>query len=524
MKNEKMSKQRIGKKRGWVKDIVLVGGVVVLALFFWRQIPSLQFGGEGGYYFAEPHFSGFDATNFFKKGNFFPLQEDLLAKILIRYLIGWFGSNVSGYMSFLLGWMVLTMVVMYGVAKEMSGSRLAAVFTMALFGLGHVGNFNMWASGGYQYFLQRAILMLPDLVALGFLARFLNTGRWRWGVAAVTGHWFTVFLGFYATWFLPVPVICLLVAAVLKWREGKGRVLGKLVMVALLILGNWWIIQGGPTTHNASEGNGIIGFLLKGKVETVARVTSQQLSVITLPEFWETGVGQVARRWWGLEWRRDKPIWQVEGLTWVLFVLGAGVVWKWKPEWRGLALAAFGGMVAMLAINVNMTSEVFRAFGTLRYYYFPWAMWSVFWGMVLSTLVFKGRKMAVVVFVGLGLWMGYNGYAIGKNFVYDEWMHTATHDSFAVMQYLSPELKSGPTRLYLTGPVGWYGLAFGWHFWGWADSVWSLDLPDLPALARDRVKPEEIWVFQFNYETRKLDDKTEEYRTELGQLEKGVKI
>lgn len=502
-------------------DLLLVAVVMGLTFIFWRHIPGLQFTGEGAFYFAPQYFKDYDIDRFFWLGNYLPLREDLLAKVLVNLMAGWFGPNVPYYMWFLLVWMIVTAGVMFWVAKKASGSRLAG-FLMAIFSsLGQIGNYNQYSSGGYQYFLQRGSLVIVLLVSVWFLLSFVKEGRWWAGLLSLVTWGVAIFLGFYASWFLPVMVIFPVVLAIQMWWGRWKECLYRAGLAVPMVVINWLMIRGSPTTNNVAEGGGIWGFFINVGAEKIARTVAQQMAVFTFPMFWEEWFRKTLFIWLGVRLVPDKPLWWAEVVAVVVFGVGMYLVWRWQPKWRGLEAATLVSLLAMLVIDIKMSLMVYTTFGSLRYFHYPFIMWAWFWGLVMAAGVKRGGKTAVVSLFVVGLWMGYNYSLIRRSVAEDAWMHRANGEALEIIKGMSDKLRTKPVRLYVVGPFGGYSIQFALMFYG-PGAMWNFEVPKIGELVKEKADPGEVYVVKFNYEKRVWEDATGVWRKELKEAEEAA--
>ncbi len=494
--------------------------LLLLNIWTWKHIPSLQFQGEGAFYFLE-----------FKcdLGPFFPVpavESERLARIIFHFLPQWFGDRMFLYMSFLFAVMLLMDLIIYLLTQVISKSKLVAFLTTLFCSLNYMGSFNMFSQGGYQWFVQRAILLPFVLLAFSLLVLHFRRGFWSYYIFSLLLYLFTIRMGFYGTMFLPLFIFYPLFYVISHIRE-RRRFLKTFWTFLPFLVGNLFIIRNDPNacTGPACVGNNFLTafFAFVSKIPDTLSGMTQQLSVMTLPLYWEKGLWKFLDIELGWQLSKNAQILLAQIIVTLLYFAAFLVIRKLRPDWKVLAWTSLLALVSMLIFNDYITWIPSRSFESLRFFYFPSTMLSLFWGLFFAAILFQRKLLLkIVCLILLLLWTGYNINTIQRAVKEDAWRHKANKEILETIKQKSPILKEKPYLLFFPGSLntfGGYGLHFAQRFYGHPDSRFDFHAPNLAKLAKEGVSPETIYVFRFDHQTRTIIDETESSRLLLKQLE-----
>lgn len=501
------------------KDILIVLIVLSIGFFFWKHIPALQIQGEGFAYFDESSYSLRirpyrimpDLTNL---GS----SVDILGRITLHILSRVFDDQIPLYMWFLFIYILITDVAVYILTKILTNSRLTAFLATLLFTISFIGKFDMFSIGGYQYFIQRGMLLLPEIVSfiLFFIAlKYLSI---KYYLVSLTLYLLTIQGGYFGTWFLPIFIFYPLFLAV-SYLKKNYQTLFKIILSPVpFILGNFWIISDSEfvTRHEP-----VISFLQK--LPFVISAVFQQLSVITLPILWSTDFFKLMYKFFYTP--KEQVLLSAQWATVIIYPMALLLIWKLRPKMFILGLSFLTSFLAMLVFNVFMnTTETLNNFSSSRYFYFPFLSFSVFWGIALS-IIASARKflIRVLLIVFLLMWSFYNYQLIQIKTIEQKPHHLANREVLKIMKDLSPTLKKEASWIFISGNLGSYGTLFVHRFYTHPWTYINFLQPDYDYLVKNNVDPEKLYVLRYDPVLEKLVDETDKSREILRNL-KGVNI
>ncbi len=477
--------------------------LLLLTILTWRHLPTIPFQGEGFYYFE-------------KITNKVILPQDTLAQLIFYVIPPIFNDRLDLYMYLLFIVMLVIDAALYVLIRVVTENRLTAFVVTLLFSLSYVGNYDMYSSGGYQYFVQRAVILLPQLLSLMFLIIFfLHNFQMRYYRLSLALYLLAIGMGFFGTWFLPPFLFYPCFYILLNLRRFK-QIFLKIIWVPLPYLaGNILLIKDSLSPYTEEP---FLTFLLHNPKVIPGLV--QQLIVISLPPGiydWSVKSLHLAER------TQVVPFLGI--LTLIFYLCAAMFIWKLKPSWRVLMVTSIASIVLMLLFNLYLNSaNVLFSFNSSRYFYFPSVFIAIFWGLFLTTLLLfleKNRTYFLIAFCAI--WLAINNIAIQKNLKDDEWRNRANTDTINYLHLWSRDLKAYPSYVYLPANLGTYGASFVFRYFSHPDGKFRLqgfDELDLPALAKEKVDPNRLYVLNLSIKDEQVFDKTEESRRALRGLER----
>lgn len=513
-------------------DILIVLLLMLVIGFAWRGILSITFQGEGFIYFDEGTYA-YNLKAPFDIENYLPFHEDLSARISTHVLSRIFLDNPFGYFAFMFTEMLLTNLAMYLLVRVMTGNRLAASLGTIFFGINYIANANMFAGGGYQYFTQRGVLLLPAILSLVLLVKYLQTRLLGYYFISLLVYLFTVVFGFYTTDFLPVMLLFPLVFIAVNINQGWRFFMETFWVPLPFLIGNYYLIKSAPSLNHASDLPFLTVFFQRmTDFQSALAGISQQLAVLTLPFLLDSNLlnqikGFLIKPPLGIrvyyQFSNSQHLVIIEAVSIALVLTAFVYLWRLKPNWRVATLTSLLGFLAMLYLNVFLNAE--QSLNTLessRYFYYPYSMGALFWGLFFAGVISERRDSVKKIFVVILLiWIGYNVYAIEALFAREGWRFKANREMLAKIKEISPALKSNPYYLYFPGSLNTFGsggLQFAQRFYGHPKSAYDFEEPDLHKLIKQDVKPEDIFVFRFDHRTRNVFNETEKWRNELEVL------
>lgn len=485
-------------------DVFLLGVILFVTFSFWRHIPSLQFVGEGFQYFA------YEASNIYIR---LPLHHDLLAKTLFNVLPHIFNDSVHLYMWFLFIVMLLIDAIFYIGIRTITKSKLVGALSTIFLSLSYVANYDMYSAGGYQYFVQRGILLLFLLPAFCFFVLYFN-GKFllKYYVLSFTLFVTGIILGFFGTWFLPLFIFYPILYFLFNFRIRK-KIFAKTIWTPFpFLVGNILIIkQSGFIPSDES----ILDFIVNKFLYAISGIL-QQLAFVTFP------ISEIIRR---LD-HVSSHFQGVLALTFIWYVSAFFIILRIDRKLAPLAATALVSSLTMFLFNIYLNAaNVLNSFWSSRYFYFPFTMLALFWGIFFSSLfVRKGR--AVFLPIVLVVWIAYNAYILNSAMEKDEFIQRANRETLRFLKANEKSLINNPSFVYLPMNLGAYGVTFSNRFYNHPDGRFVLQgfqELELEKLADEKFDPQNLYVLKYDTRAQKVIDKTEESRQILRQLSSGTR-
>ncbi len=483
-------------------EIILIILLLFLPLFTWRHLPTLQFQGEGFYYFTR-----MDQTLSIKSV-IGPLQEyrkhyEAFAISFFNLVGPIFKDQVDLYMWFMFIVMLLIDFTFYILVRVVTGGKLTAAVAFILFSLSFIGTYDMYSSGGYQYFIQRGILLLPLFISFIFLYKYIKSKKIGFFIIALALYLMSIIMGFYGTWFL-APFIFYPLFKKFFW------------LPVPFLIGNYYIVQ---DSNYAFPRDSIVELLFH-KTGFIASGVIHQLTVLTLPFGWYKPLAQMTTH------SISDNLWPyIFGPT-LVFLYGGGImlVKKSYPKGIDLALTAFVSLLSMLFFNLYLNAgATFSILVASRYFYYPSAMLALFWSLVIVSAFKEGNsKLKVTVALILSFWIVGNIVAVKEAFKDDYQKHKNNYDTISTLKKWSPQMHEEPSYLILPYKIGAYGGEFAKRFYVNQASfvaIEKLNEVNYQELAKRKVDPRRLFVLHYDETSETVVDQTDKWRNYLYQIE-----
>ncbi len=497
-------------------DFLVILSLIFLSLLTWRAIPSSQFQGEGFYYFLKME----DKLNFGHIINpFLNLHKyyDTLALSLFNFIGPIFRDQVFLYMWLMLIIMLLIDTAFYILVKITTGSRLVAIVGTIFFSLSFIGKYDMYANGGYQYFVQRGILLLPLLISFIFLHLYISSNKLKYFVTSLFLYLLSITMGFFGTWFLPPFIFYPLLYLLFRLKKINLSLIKKIIWLPVpYLIGNYLIIK--DSSYSFVEDSILELFFYKTSFVITGIV--HQLFVTTIPIGFYKFIVELPVN---VGLNIDKTI--IFGIILVL-LYGGGLllIKKYSPKWIVLSLTAFFAALTMLFFNLYLNyAATLSTIGSSRYFYYPATMIALFWGLVIVTLFKIGSlkfKAGVALFVIF--WAISNIYTINNEVKKDYSKHKNNRDIIVYLNKWYPQMKDFPSFIVLPSNIGAYGGEFTKRFYMNSDDyvgIEGLHQLDYQELAKNKVNPEHLFVLHYDHSSESVIDETQKWRKYLYSLE-----
>ncbi len=198
------------------RHILFILTLMVVTATAWYKILFQMFLGEGYYYFGRSFFRDLslaDKIVRYDKGTF----------LLFEILSSLFRDNIFWYQLFALITLLALGVFLYFLVYEISGKKLIAFIAALLFGVSYNGNFQMFAIGNYQFFVQRVVFFLLLIPSAIFLIRFLRSKKEKHFFMSVFFYSVSLYLSKFSIFFLPFIINYLLLFMLLSVRTAREK-------------------------------------------------------------------------------------------------------------------------------------------------------------------------------------------------------------------------------------------------------------------------------------------------------------
>lgn len=469
------------------RELLQVVLLLIVAFLVWQHLLSQQFIGEGFQYFEQ------GATRFRP----LILPHDTFAKLFFSIIPTFFGDRVYFYMLFLLIIMLSTDVVFYILVKIITNSTLAAILSTIIFSTNFVGNYDIYSTGGYQYFVQRAILLLPQIIAFIFFVLYLNHNfPIKFYLFSLIFYLINITLGFFASFFLPIFVFYPFAYFLLK------KNLKYLVLPIPFIIGNWFLVR---QSGYANSGGSFLDFLSHNFYQITSGIMHQFLLISLPPGFFINSF----------------PNFLII-LVPLIYLAGVVLIIRKEPKWSIIAISALLSFISMLFLNIYINANAsMNTFGSSRYFYYPYSMFALFWGIVLATLFTKAKFYLLLPFFII-FWVFNNFIVIINNLEHDKPFQQANYLTINLLRQKADSLRKDSFIFQLPSTFGPYGSTFANRFYGNPNGKFTLqgfeDI-DLKKISNENFDPEGLYVLVYDSSKQKVIDKTESFRIVLRDLE-----
>jgi len=336
------------------------------------------------------------------------LSFDVSPAILSWPLVHHFGLNISGYYSIALVFMMVINVTFYFLALVLLKNRFVALITTLIFATNYVGQWEMYASHMYAFFMERIPLMLLLVPSLIFLHLFLERKQHKYYAISLVlyflgigiAHWGVIFTApfliypFFWRWFND------------KKPTFKKACVGGLVGLTYLLISGlfvglqFWKYGGyGPSDWT------FLGFLLHpAKYHYFADILRQlaywsEFPVILMGFKRFLGYlldGQIVRPFYNGDPFSLLNVSNAKLITpWVLatYLSALVIICRRLPKFRALLATVVFGISAIFFLNTYFGQYLVNSqAGINRYLYLPTYLLSIFWGLAFWAVFWRDRK------------------------------------------------------------------------------------------------------------------------------------
>ena len=158
------------RRFSFIVDLFFLLLVALMTYLSWGGILKQTIDGEGFYYFSPTQSLVLPNGNW----NHILTGFDNFAKIATFVLERVAQGDMYYYMAFVLWGILIVNISIYVFVRFVTGNSLAALFTAVYVGLNYTGDYQFYARGHFQWFLQRVPEFVPVLFAAHYLIKFLR--------------------------------------------------------------------------------------------------------------------------------------------------------------------------------------------------------------------------------------------------------------------------------------------------------------------------------------------------------------
>lgn len=378
-------------------------------------------------------------TQSFREGYISSLPIRLLSIDVSPALLSWplvknFGLNISLYYTVALGFMLVIAVLFYFLVLVLLKNRVIAFITTLIFATNYIGQWEMYASHMYAFFMERIPLMLLLIPSLALLHLFLEKKRMKYYLASLglfflgigLAHWGVIFSATYFFYSFFWRIFSSKEDVVKKVIGGVLIGSPYLLISGLFVGLQFWKYGGyGP-------GWTLTDFLFHpGKYHYFENIVRQ---LVYWSEFPVILMGLKRFLGYLLEAQIVKPLYSGDPFTllnvpnaklitsWVviIYVLVFAYLYRRLSKFRVLLLTIIMGTATIFFLNAYFGQYVIATqAGVNRYLYLPTYLLSFFWGLAFYGLFWYQNKIARR-FIGVLLviiYLGMNYFLIDRTYV-----------------------------------------------------------------------------------------------------------
>lgn len=491
-----------------------------LTVLAWYKILTQSLMGEGYYYFD----AGFkdDALQYGSIGSFvksLPHAYDVGAKLLFPFFIVTFRDNIFLYQTFLLASAILINILLYCFVFHLVKRNDISLLASILFATNTVG-LEMYAQGNYQWFVQRALALIPLFASAIFFVRFLRQKdrQTQSYVLALFFYCLSFVLFHFSLFVFPLFVMLLVI-----YGFPKGISWIKLLMRTVQFLPFLFIpILLLPHGYNTSSymGDNYVTYLwafTRDRGWELVNALFHQFVILSVPQ----NVIDVLTGFWNISYRQLASFLGL--LTVVAYGFGFFFLYRHKNvEFIKLAIGSIGFIVAVLFLNLVIHWEMsWNVSSGSRYLYIPGIGFSIFWSLVLATVLSKHvNSSKLIIFLMVGAWCFLQIRSIWIAISRNQNEHDVAKLSLTFIKRISQRF-SEDSLVVIPNILGYHGANFVQLFYGKAQTYvlpkFALDVGPLPR----PFDPKRDFIVDYDYEGKAAKDLTNAYRSIIPKESRG---
>lgn len=423
------------------KDLTYLLIISLATLYLWRPLLDLVLQWEGYMYLFPDESKPLDhIANYYK---YFNLQGLVLGDLLPRF----FGINMKGYFAFELGSILITNIAFFFLAKALLKNSFAAflasiIFASNYFTIADIHLPNLYAG----VFLERLPINIPLMIgSFILLHNYLEQNRIRLYVFSFALYVFTIFISHFSIFFA-FPFFCYpFFFRLYKSPKFKNLILSLLLTLPYILIVLFFIsVKGG--TAPVPKG-GLINLLFTSQIShypmsiVMQLVNISQISIVIkalLSDLRPLAFSTTAR-----------DLTPIILPTLITYTASFVFVYKKMKQHRALLSTILFSTLAMLFSNAFIAGRlhVFDTAGSSRYYFIPSIFISIFWAIVLTTILAK--KYVITIFIVIVFFI-VNAITFRHHFIE---LQTSTRKTETIINYISQNITKFPQQsLIVAGP------------------------------------------------------------------------
>lgn len=497
-------------KKHWV-DILFIVLVILATTVAWHGILAQSIEGEGFFYFSPELGRIKDFGQLIKGMENFGLIIQMVSEFFFK-------GNIQPYMTLIFSTIILVNVSFYLCVKKITKNSFLALVAALYSGINYTGDFQFYARGHWQWFLQRVPEMFIILPSFVNIFRYIETQKNKYYFLSLTFFTLSVFLEHFSSLFLPFFPSLMLVAALTMAKRWKNR-LKYLALSLPFIAINYFLISRGGYYNNSIAPIHPLGEFLSHPIDIISKV-SIQLVIVTIPfSFFIERLHEV-KNFASLLHKLAFPTYTFYlGCIWLLY--------KKKSANFTLVASCFLALLGVLSLNVYLGRFIIENNVLQGRYYYTSAFYvGIIFACLLNSLREKisnsrSKRVKIVtdilIYLIIFVWFFKNTKLIWKQIQARQYLYTGAR---VLMQHLNKVKSTLPENsiVILPSPLMPSGIAFlNKYYSGKNTKFLFLDKKWLSFMPNNFNSKN---LFVFNYSTLpdnkvKLIDLSEEYRKQL---------
>ena len=438
--------------------------ILCLTYFFWRFLPNQMIRGDGYVYLVQSFRDTYTSSLPVRL-----LSFDISPAILSWPLVKSFGLNISAYYNVALFFMLVINMAFYYLALIIFKNKFVATITTLIFATNYIGQWEMYASHMYAFFMERIPLMLLLIPSLIFLHLFLEKKQRKcypislalYFLGIGIAHWGVIFS---APYFL-YPFFWYLFNNRKKIWLGVKVGLPYLLISGLFVGLQFWKYGGyGPSDWT------FLGFLLHpAKYHYFADMLRQ---LVYWSEFPVILIGFKRFVGYLLDGQLVGPIYNGDPFS-LLNVPNAKMITPWiisiyfllsvylysrLPKFRTLLLTVIFGAGTIFFLNAYFGQYIIASqAGVNRYLYLPTYLLSLFWGLVFYGFFWRFNNRARKLFgiLLLIIYLDMNYFLIDRTYAANADYLSPTKIIYTAIVHEFPRWKKG--TVVVVSPLKYFG-------------------------------------------------------------------
>ncbi len=386
----------------WIKNNLLqLISISCLSLIAWYKILNQVFQGEGYMYFNNLQqfidwngLHGIWSYNNFARGLF-----DIFSPI--------FHDNIQAYQILMLVIMNGIYFSLYFIVEKITKNRMIAWTATIFFALNYAASFTLVGTGTYQRFAERLPIFIPLLFSFYFLYFAFTKKFFRYYLTSLGLYSFAVFMGHFASLFLPLFVIYPFVTLI-NIHLSKKEIIIRLLTTSLFVIATILI-----TSHSDQPASRSLLDFFEHEPDLIKR-TFYQIPMFTIP----LDIFPYLANLFSPKLRDPYTILFHYFTLFCLgiYLLGFFLVIKNNRHLLVLYLTSFFAMIGCMLLYMYIDSRlnVLIYFGADRFYFIPSILAAISGAIILQSITKKITISIILTFVFVTAFVMYNTNTIWK--------------------------------------------------------------------------------------------------------------